>query len=125
MSEVVAVLGASEDHSRYAHKAQLLLTTSGHTVVPINPKYNMVNGIRCFPDLAACPHKIDTITVYIRPFILLNLVADIIHISPNRIIFNPGTEDRNIIKKMQKAGIKVEIACTLVLLRTAQFSPVL
>ena len=121
MPEVVAILGASEEQSRYAHKAQLLLTTNGHTVVPINPKYDMINGIRCYPDLAACSHKIDTITVYVRPFILLSLVADIIQASPDRIIFNPGTEDSNVIHRLQKAEIKIETACTLVLLQTSQF----
>ncbi|MDW3095006.1 MAG: CoA-binding protein [Gammaproteobacteria bacterium] len=121
MSEAVAILGASNQHYRHAYKAQLSLISNGHTAVPINPKYDIIDGIQCHPDLASCSHKIDTITVYVRPFILSNLVADIIESSPGRVILNPGTEDSNIIKQLQKADILVEVACTLVLLRTSEF----
>jgi predicted CoA-binding protein len=121
MPQIVAILGASKDPSRYAYKAQLLLNTNGHTVVPINPKYDMINGIQSYPNLSSYPHKIDTITVYVRPSILSGLIKDIIQVSPDRIIFNPGTIDSNLIEQLQKAGIQVEMACTLVLLSTSQF----
>ena len=121
MPQIVAILGASKDPSRYAHKAQLMLNTKGHTVVPINPKYDIINGIQSYPNLASYPHKIDTVTVYVRPSILSGLTKDIIQASPDRIIFNPGTTDSNLIELIQKAGIKVETACTLVLLSTSQF----
>ena len=121
MPEVVAILGASNEQYRYAHKAQLSLTSHGHTAVPINPKYDMINGLRCYPNLASYPHKIDTITVYVRPYILSSLAEEIIHTSPDRIIFNPGTTDSHIIKQLQKVKIQIEVACTLVLLNTSQF----
>ncbi len=121
MPEVVAILGASKDQSRYAYKAQILLANNAHIVVPINPKYDMINGVPCYPRLASYPHKIDTITVYVRASILSGLVEDIIQASPNRVIFNPGADDSQAIKKLQIAGIQTEAACTLVLLRTSQF----
>jgi predicted CoA-binding protein len=121
MPEVVAILGASKDKSRYAYKAQIALIDNAHTVVPINPKYDMLNGIRCYPNLASYSHKIDTVTAYVRAAILSSLVNDIIQASPDRVILNPGTEDSKVIEKLQTAGIQVEAACTLVLLRTSQF----
>ncbi len=121
MPEVVAILGASNSQYRYAHKAQNALADQGHTPVPINPKYDTVNGIQCYPNLASYPHKIDTITVYVRPSILSGLVQDIIQTSPRRVIFNPGSDDSASMKKIEAAGIEVEMACTLVLLRTSQF----
>lgn len=121
MSEVVAILGASNNQSRYAHKAQNALVEQGHTPVPVNPKYDMVNGVQCHPNLASYPHKVDTITVYVRPAILSSLVQDIIQASPKRVIFNPGSDDSASMRKLEAAGIEVEMACTLVLLRTSQF----
>lgn len=121
MTKVVAIVGASKEKFRYAHRAQLLLIDKGHTVVPINPKYDMINGIQCYPDLTSYPHKIDTITVYVRASILSDLVEEIIQTSPNRIILNPGTYDSSVINHLQQAGVEVEIACTLVLLNTSQF----
>ena len=37
-------------------------------------------------------------------------------IKPKRIIFNPGTENDELIALAQKNGIETEVACTLVLL---------
>jgi hypothetical protein len=40
---------------------------------------------------------------------------------PQRVIFNPGTENPEFIEKLESAGIYPEIACTLVLLATGQY----
>ncbi|NOR88577.1 MAG: CoA-binding protein, partial [Bacteroidales bacterium] len=45
----------------------------------------------------------------------------IINLQPERIIFNPGTENSEFMQMAQKKGIEVEEACTLVLLSTNQF----
>ena len=121
MKETVAILGASENQSRYANKAQKFLIEKGHTTIPINPKYDMIDGVKCYPDLISCSQNIDTITVYVRPPILSTLVQDIIQASPYRVILNPGTKNENAISHLEKAGIKIQMACTLVLLRTSQF----
>ena len=36
--EVVAVLGASNDPTRYAYKAMRMLEDYGHTPVPVHPR---------------------------------------------------------------------------------------
>ena len=121
MTETVAILGASKNQSRYANKAQSFLIEKGYTPIPINPKYDEIDGIKCYPDLASYTQNIDTITVYVRPHILSTLVQNIIKSSPYRVILNPGTEDERIMSQLKDAGIKIQQACTLVLLRTSQF----
>jgi anthranilate/para-aminobenzoate synthase component II len=49
------------------------------------------------------------------------LLEDLAQIKPDRIIFNPGTENPNLYGEIEKLNIKVEEACTLVLLQTKQF----
>lgn len=121
MSEVVAILGASTKPDRYAYKAQVKLQEHGHTVVPINPREAEINGVKCFASLADYLEKLDTITVYVGPKILETLVDDIIKVKPTRIILNPGTESEVVRQQLTAAGIKVEEACTLVLLQTNQY----
>lgn len=121
MSEVVAILGASIKPDRYAYMAQVKLQEHGHTVVPINPREAEINGVKCFASLADYPEKLDTITVYVGPKILETLVDDIIKVKPTRIILNPGTESEVVRQQLTATGIKVEEACTLVLLQTNQY----
>lgn len=121
MLETVAILGASSSQSRYSYKAQRMLIEEGHTAVPINPKYKSIDGLNCYDNLKLYSDKIDTITVYVRPSISMKVIEDIIQVAPRRVILNPGADNRQIIDKLRGAGIQVETACTLVLLRTGQF----
>lgn len=117
----VAILGASSNLERYSNKAQLRLMEEGHTVFPISLKDEMIAGVKAYPNLASIFEKIDTLTIYVRPAILEDMVDEIIDLNPRRVIFNPGTEDPEIQKTLARAGIQVQVACTLVLLNTNQF----
>jgi predicted CoA-binding protein len=122
MPETVAILGASRNPARYSYRAQLSLLEHGHTPLPINPRYDQVDGIRCLPDVKSINSHIDTITVYVRPEILKPMIDDIIHIKPGRVIFNPGSESVEASARFESAGITVQNACTLVLLNTSTFT---
>jgi hypothetical protein len=49
------------------------------------------------------------------------VLEEAVHIKPNRIIFNPGTENPGEYERLRKAGIEVIEACTLVMLCKKQF----
>lgn len=122
--EVVAVLGASSDSSRYAFKAMQLLKEYGHAPIPVHPRetevlgYKVVANIR---ELIRQGKKIDTLTMYVNPALSSKYQQDIIDLKPTRVIFNPGSENPDLEKALVENGIKVEEACTLVLLRTNQY----
>lgn len=123
MSNVV-VLGASDKPERYSYKAMLLLAQKGHVALGVNPRLDSIAGHPCVANLPAAKVKlsnIDTLTVYVSPELSTPLLAEILALKPRRVIFNPGSENNELMQKLQKAGIEVEAACTLVLLNTAQF----
>ncbi len=119
---VVSVLGASPKENRYSNKAVRRLKETGHRVIPVNPAYEEVEGLRAFAkvqDVARAVGVIDTLTVYLAP---PNLeLEDIIAARPRRVIFNPGTESALAREALDKANINWIEACTLVLLSTGQF----
>lgn len=122
--EVVAVLGASSDPSRYSHKAIDMLMEYGHKAIPINPREEKIQGLETFKtvaDLVAQKIKVDTLTMYVNAAISEKYEKDIITLAPTRVIFNPGAESAMLEKSLKQNGIKVENACTLVMLRTNQF----
>ena len=124
MSEVVAVLGASTDPSRYSYKAMKMLEEYGHTPVPVHPREEEVLGKKVFKsigELAESGQKIDTVTLYVNPAISDKSEQDLIKLSPKRVIFNPGAENPKLARALLDKGIDVENACTLVMLRTDQF----
>lgn len=121
MKEKVAILGASHNPERYAYKAFKMLQEYGHDPVPVNPGRVEIEGKKVFPALGAIDFPIDTLTMYVGPAISTSLANDILALRPKRVIFNPGSENPELEKKLEQKGVQVLEACTLVLLRTNQF----
>ena len=117
----VAVVGASDNPERYAHRALVMLQEHGHIVLPVSPKRLQLPGLITYPDLPSTPPPIDTVTLYVNPRLLEALADGIIAAQPRRVIFNPGTEHPDLARRFREAGIETLDACTLVLLTTGQF----
>lgn len=114
------VLGASTKSDRYAFKAITMLVSKGHSVLAIGQNSGEVAGIKI--QTKAIPLKnIDTITLYLNPLRQRDYYNYIIEARPKRVIFNPGTENPEFSQLLELNDIKVEVACTLVLLSTNQF----
>ncbi len=117
----VAVLGASDDPNRFSNKAFLLLKKHQYEVIPVNPKLKFIDNSPVLSGLDLIKVPVHTLTVYVNAEISRTLPQQIIRLNPNRVIFNPGTENPELEKKLIDAGIKVINACTLILLNAGQF----
>lgn len=116
------IVGATPNPSRYAYIAAEMLTDYGHPIVPIGIKKGNLFGeeirnIRNKPSI----DDVDTITLYIGPQHQPEWYEYLIGLKPKRIIFNPGTENAEFEQLAESQGIEAIEACTLVMLRTAQF----
>lgn len=114
------VIGASENPDRYSNKAIKSLVEHGNEVVAIGLRAGEVAGVSFNPEKKAF-ENIDTVTLYVGPQNQPEYYSYIIGLKPQRVIFNPGTENPVFITQLKAAGIYPEIACTLVLLATGQY----
>ena len=114
------VLGATTKPDRYAYKAINMLAQKGHTVLAIGQNQGEVAGVKIHTK--AIPVKnIDTITLYLNPKNQRFYYNYIVEAQPKRVVFNPGTENPELYQLLELNNIKVDIACTLVLLATNQY----
>lgn len=113
------VLGASNNPERYSYKAIEMLLNHDHPVIAVGMKKDAVLGIEIQQELPS--EKVDTVTLYVGPKNQNDWIDPIIALQPNRVIFNPGTENPEFQEKLNNAGIAWEEACTLVLLSTNQY----
>lgn len=114
------VLGASTKPARYAFMAIEKLVEKGHSVLAIGQNAGEVAGIKI--QTKAIPlKKIDTVTLYLNPMRQRDYYNYIVEAQPKRVIFNPGTENPEFYQLLKLNDIKVEVACTLVLLSTNQY----
>ncbi len=116
----VMIIGASQKEERYSYKAMKLLWEQGHEVVLFHPKLSEIEGQKVCNSLEDCP-RVDTITVYVNPIAMSKMKEKVADLKPRRMIFNPGTQDDELIAYFQDCGIQTVQACTLVLLKTGRF----
>ena len=117
----VVVLGASPKSHRYSNKAVRLLLEHGHRVIPVHPAVETIEGLAVSHDLTDITDHIDTLTLYVSAAVSSSLQDDIVGLNPDRVLFNPGTENASLRKTLEDHGIRTQEACTLVLLTTGQF----
>ncbi|MBK8100103.1 MAG: CoA-binding protein [Planctomycetes bacterium] len=113
-----AVVGASPDRAKYGNKVLRCYQQHGLTVVPINPKQTEVEGLRCFPSLAAATPKPRSVSVVAPPAAAAGIVADAIAAGVRGLWFQPGAEEAAAIAAARAAGLTViaDGACVLVVL---------
>jgi predicted CoA-binding protein len=114
------VLGASPNPSRYSNRAVKRLLSSGFEPIAIGIRKGEIEGIEILTDVPFIKN-VHTITLYLNPERQKPHYDYILNLKPERIIFNPGTENPELMRLASDQEIKVEVACTLVLLAVGEY----
>lgn len=114
------VLGASDNPARYSYSAINKLAAHGHPVVAIGKKNGLVGDVQIEKDHLPIA-GVDTVTLYLNPMNQREYFDYILDLKPKRIIFNPGTENEQLISKAKENGIEPVIGCTLVMLSVGTY----
>ncbi len=120
MSKKTLVIGASTNPVRYSYKAVMDLQKHGHDIIAYGRRPGKIGSV---PIVTEIPEgeKIDTITVYISKENQGELLDIIEKVSPERVIFNPGAENYDLIPHITSLGIESIEACTLVMLSIGDY----
>ena len=51
-----AVVGVSQDATKYGYELFEVLSKNGHEVLPVNPKYHQIDNQPCYPSLSELPY---------------------------------------------------------------------
>jgi predicted CoA-binding protein len=97
-----------------------MLVNYGHEMIPVGIKKGEVAGQKI---LNGQPHieHVDTVALYIGPQNQTSLYDYILKLKPRRIIFNPGTENDELIALAKNNNIEPVLGCTLVMLSVGTY----
>lgn len=115
MKKKTLVIGGSPNPHRYSNKAIRKLLSFKHPVVSIGKRESTVESVEIITEKVDIIN-VHTITMYIGPARQHEYYDYILAIKPERIIFNPGTENSELAEIATKNGIEVVENCTLVML---------
>lgn len=115
MNKPTVIIGASPNQERYSYKATVMLKNHGHTVFPVGLRAGEIEGSTIITDKPQLKN-IDTVTMYVGVQNQPAWYDYVLSLQPKRLVFNPGTENPELVKLASDKGIECVEACTLVML---------
>ncbi len=112
--KTVAVVGASNDRSKFGNKALRAFQAEGYRAIPVNPNEPVVEGQTSYASVLDIPGPVDMATVYVRPEVTLRLLDEFERKEIGEIWVNPGAEDDAVIAEARRRGLKAIFACSII-----------
>lgn len=105
--KVWAVVGATPNENKFGYKIFKKLEDFNYEVYLINPKYEEVEGKKCYPSLSELPVKPDVIDLVVPPKVSLKNVELANKLGIEYLWFQPGTADEEAIERSEELGLKI------------------
>ncbi len=110
----VAIIGASNDRTKYGNKALRAYLHQGWTVYPVNPNEpGLIEGVPRYNSISEVPVRPERISLYVRPAVVLKLLPEIAAKGCDELWLNPGTESEEVLRETDRLGLKVIQACSI------------
>lgn len=110
-----AVVGVSQDRTKYGNKIYRDLRDAGYEVYGINPKLTEVEGDTCYASLKDLPQKPEVVDLVVPPQASEKVVEDCLALGIQNIWFQPGSESDEAIQKAKDGGMTVVAdACIMI-----------
>ena len=95
-NNLIALIGASHDKNKYGNKILLDLVSKGHNVVPINPKEDIIAGLKSYKNVSELSEKPSIINFVVPPNIGYQLTKDLVESDYDNFWYQPGAESKEI-----------------------------
>jgi predicted CoA-binding protein len=111
--KTVAVIGASNDRTRYGNMAVRAFRRAGYQVYPVNPTEPEIEGLKTYPAIKDIPAELDTVTIYVRPAVLVKLLPNIAAKGCKDLWLNPGTTSDTVLAEVERLGLNAIQGCSI------------
>jgi len=112
----IALIGASNDRSKYGNKIYRDLRNKGYNVTPINPKEEKIEGDRAYTSIEEMNELPDIANFVVPPPIAMKIAQNITNLGIKHLWFQPGSESKELEDWLKNTdGIEYLInACIMV-----------
>lgn len=106
-AESVALVGVSANPIRSSNFVATYLIRTHLRVYPVNPFYDEVLGLKCYPSLADLPEVPNIVDVFRRPEELAGVVDEAVAIGAETVWFQLGLRNDDAARAAVDAGLEV------------------
>ena len=114
-----AVVGVSQDTSKYGYQIFRALLKKGYRVYPLNPKYVSVDWERCYPSLDDLPEVPQVVVPVVPPAVTEQVVESCVRLGIRTVWMPPGAWSKEAVAMCDTHNIEeVHDVCLLEALRS-------
>lgn len=106
-SHTIAVYGASEQSWRTSNGIAKFLLNVGYEVLPVNPNYETVLGLKSYSSLLDIEQKVDIVDVFRRPSEVISVAEEAVSIGAGSIWFQEGVINEQAAQIAHIGGLNV------------------
>ena len=88
----IALIGASNDSSKFGNQIYLDLRNKGYHIVPINPNENKIEGDKAYASIDMMDSLPDIVNFVVPPQITIKVAQKAIDLGITHLWFQPGSE---------------------------------
>ncbi|WP_431975181.1 CoA-binding protein [Micromonospora haikouensis] len=114
-SAVIAVVGASRDPGKAAHRVPAQMQRYGWRIIPVNPTVDELFGERAYASLADIPHPVDLVDVFRPARDAVGVVREAVAIGAPAVWLQLGIVSPEARRIAEEAGVDyVEDRCLII-----------
>jgi predicted CoA-binding protein len=102
-----AVVGATQDTSKFGYKVYKKLKNKGYNVYAVNPKFDEIEGEKCYHSITEIDGMIEVISLIVNPRIGIEVIEEAKQKGIKNVWCQPGAESQELIDKAKSYDIKI------------------
>lgn len=111
----IAIVGASNNPDKYGHKVLADLQSAGWHLIPINPKAEIILGLKTYPSILQVTEKIDAVVFVTKPEVTEQVLLEVKQLGIKDVWFQPGAASGAVIAFCKSNDINyINDACIMV-----------
>lgn len=101
-----AVIGASADESKYGYEVFKILTEHNYKVYPVNPRYDEIDGKKCFSVIDSLPVIPEVIVIILSPQNSVGILDTLAGYKNSVLWLPPDCWSEKVIEKLNESELK-------------------
>ena len=103
----IAVVGFSPKEERPSNYVSMYMQKNGYSIIPVNPGYQYIGNLKCYPNLESIDQTIDIVNIFRRSEFVYDIVKSSIFINAKAIWMQDSVYDKKAEKLAVAKGIMV------------------
>ncbi|MEX2142244.1 MAG: CoA-binding protein [Pirellulales bacterium] len=109
-----AIVGDVFNPAKWANKSLRAHQMAGFRVFPVHPAGGELNGSPVYASLTDIPERLDRISVYLRPSLVMEALDAIAEKGCDELWLNPGTYTPEVVERAESLGLHAIRGCSII-----------